>query len=39
MDIGQWVRRRRAGAKWHVVESVIANDAVTHCGGADATTG
>ena len=32
MNIGDWVRRRRAGAKWHVVESVIANDAVTHCG-------
>lgn len=32
MDIGDWVRRRRVGAKWHVVESVIAGDAVTRCG-------
>lgn len=30
MTIGQWVRR--PGKKWHVVESVVANDAVTHCG-------
>lgn len=32
MKIGEWVRRQRAGAKWHAVESVIAGDAVTHCG-------
>ena len=32
MDIGDWVRRRRAGAKWHLIESVIAGDAVTRCG-------
>ena len=30
MTIGQWVRR--ADGKWHLVESVVANDAVTHCG-------
>ena len=30
MTIGQWVRR--PGQKWHLVESVVADDAVTHCG-------
>jgi hypothetical protein len=30
--IGKWVRRERPEAKWHVVESVIAGDAITHCG-------
>ena len=30
MSIGQWVRR--PGRKWHLVESVVADDAVTHCG-------
>lgn len=30
MDIGNWVRR--LGGKWHLVDSVIAGDAVTRCG-------
>jgi len=32
MNVGDWVRRQRSGAKWHLVESVIAGDAVTNCG-------
>lgn len=30
MKIGNWVRRRRG--RWHLVESVVAEDAVTRCG-------
>ena len=30
MNIGNWVRRR--GGRWHLVESVVAEDAVTRCG-------
>ena len=30
LTIGSWVRRNKG--KWHVVESVIANDAITYCG-------
>lgn len=30
MEIGNWVRR--PGGKWHIVESIIAGDAVTKCG-------
>lgn len=30
MTVGQWVRRQ--GQKWHLVESVVADDAVTRCG-------
>lgn len=30
MTIGQWVKRE--GQKWHLVESVVADDAVTRCG-------
>lgn len=29
--IGTWVRRKPR-QKWHLIESVIANDAVTRCG-------
>lgn len=29
--IGNWVRRHGRG-KWHVVESVVAGDAITKCG-------
>lgn len=32
VTIGQWVRRSRSRAKWHVVESVIADDPITRCG-------
>ena len=34
MSIGQWVRRetRKHVTKWHLVESVVADDAVTRCG-------
>lgn len=32
MNIGEWIRRRRPGSKWHVVESIVADDAVTKCG-------
>lgn len=32
MNIGDWVRRSRGRAKWHLVESVVAGDAVTRCG-------
>lgn len=32
MNIGVWVRRERWGKKWHLVESVIADDAITRCG-------
>lgn len=28
--IGSWVRRK--GRKWHLVESVVADDAITRCG-------
>ncbi len=31
MKIGEWVRRPQRG-KWHRVESVVADDAVTSCG-------
>lgn len=31
LAIGSWVRRARLH-KWHLVESVIAGDAVTRCG-------
>jgi hypothetical protein len=30
MKIGDWIRRR--GGKWHLVESVVADDAITRCG-------
>ena len=30
MQIGNWVKRGRG--KWHVVESIVAEDAVTRCG-------
>ena len=29
MTIGDWVRRR---GKWHLVESVVADAAITRCG-------
>ncbi len=32
MNIGDWVRRKRSGAKWHLVESVVADAAVVRCG-------
>lgn len=39
LQIGQWVRRAYEGTalvangpKWHLVESVVAGDAVTRCG-------
>ena len=32
MKIGDVVRRVKAGAKWHLVESVVAEAAVTKCG-------
>jgi hypothetical protein len=32
MKIGEWVRLKRPGRRWHLVESVIAGDAVTKCG-------
>lgn len=31
MKIGDWIRRERRPT-WHIVESVVAEDAVTHCG-------
>ncbi len=31
MNIGNWVKRP-PGGKWHLVESVVAEDAVTRCG-------
>jgi hypothetical protein len=30
MNIGSWVRR--PGGKFHLVESIVAGDAITHCG-------
>lgn len=30
VNIGDWVRR--PGRKWHLIESVIARDAITKCG-------
>ena len=30
MDIGNWVKRPRG--KWHLIETIIAGDAVTKCG-------
>ena len=32
MTIGSVVRRDTAGSKWHYVESIVADDAVTRCG-------
>ena len=35
MKIGDWVRSsdgRRTVSKWHLVESVVAGDALTRCG-------
>jgi len=32
MKIGNWIRRNRAAAKWHIVESVVSGDAITRCG-------
>jgi len=33
LEIGSWVRRDGAyRSKWHLIESTIAGDAVTHCG-------
>lgn len=29
---GEWCRRRRRGAVWHVVESHIEDRAITRCG-------
>lgn len=30
MTIGQWVRRKTT--KWHLIDSVVADDAFTRCG-------
>jgi hypothetical protein len=30
LAIGTWVKRR--GGRWHLVESVVAEDAITRCG-------
>jgi hypothetical protein len=30
VNIGDWVRRR--GGKWHLVESIVTDDAFTRCG-------
>ena len=30
MEIGNWVRR--TGRKWHLVESIVADDVITRCG-------
>ena len=30
--ISSWVRRVRPGGKWHLVESLVADDAITRCG-------
>ena len=30
--IGLWVRRERRATRWHRVESMIADDAITACG-------
>jgi hypothetical protein len=32
MNIGQWIRRDTGRAKWHLVESIVADDAITRCG-------
>lgn len=32
MEIGNWIRREERGTKWHVVESIVAGDAITKCG-------
>lgn len=32
IEIGNWVRREKSGAKWHLVESVIDDEAITRCG-------
>jgi hypothetical protein len=29
-DIGGWVKRR--GQKWHLVDSLVAEDVITRCG-------
>jgi len=31
MEVSNWAKRPGRG-KWHLVESIIAGDAVTHCG-------
>ena len=31
MEIGKWMRRTNGG-KWHLIESVVAGDAITKCG-------
>ena len=30
MKIGGWVKR--AGTKWHLIESIVSDDAITRCG-------
>jgi hypothetical protein len=30
VNIGNWIQRKRG--KWHLVESVVAEDAITRCG-------
>ena len=32
MNIGNWIRRTGRKSKWHLLESVVAGDAVTRCG-------
>ena len=34
MEIGQWIRRVMRGkrTKWHLIESIIADAAITNCG-------
>ena len=38
LQIGGLVARHRSGARWHAVESVIADDAITRCGRRMADT-
>ena len=32
MEIGNWVRRAKRPGKWHLVESIVADDAFVRCG-------
>ena len=32
MNVGQWIRREESHTKWHLVESIVAGDAITKCG-------
>ena len=32
MTIGQWVRRRDARQKWHLIDSVVDDEPFTRCG-------